>query len=60
MKKNPVKSALAAGKPVVGTWLSLGSVFAARIKSLQTEGIWDDGRLASSFWRRDFAIYRIT
>ena len=31
MKKNPVKSALAAGKPVVGTWLSLGSVFAARI-----------------------------
>ena len=31
MKKNPVKAALAAGKPVVGTWLSLGSVFAARM-----------------------------
>lgn len=31
MKKNPVKSALKAGKPQVGTWLSLGSVFAARL-----------------------------
>lgn len=31
MKKNPVKAALAAGKPQVGTWLSLGSVFAARV-----------------------------
>ncbi|MGE3315810.1 MAG: HpcH/HpaI aldolase/citrate lyase family protein [Planctomycetaceae bacterium] len=31
MKKNPVKAALKAGKPQVGTWLSLGSVFAARI-----------------------------
>ena len=30
MKKNPVKSALKAGKPQVGTWLSTGSTFAAR------------------------------
>jgi 4-hydroxy-2-oxoheptanedioate aldolase len=30
MKANPVKSALAAGKPQIGTWLSLGSVAAAR------------------------------
>ena len=31
MKKNPVKSALAAGKPQVGTWLSFGDVFTARL-----------------------------
>jgi len=31
MKKNPVKAALRAGKPQVGTWLSLGNVFAARL-----------------------------
>jgi len=31
MKKNPVKSALQAGKPQVGTWLSLSSVHAARL-----------------------------
>ncbi len=31
MKKNPVKAALKAGKPQVGTWLSLGNVFAARL-----------------------------
>lgn len=31
MKKNPVKAALKAGQPQVGTWLSLGSVFAARV-----------------------------
>ena len=31
MKKNPVKAALKAGKPQVGTWMSLGSVFAARL-----------------------------
>jgi len=31
MKKNPVKAALKEGKPQVGTWLSLGSVFAARV-----------------------------
>lgn len=31
MKKNPVKAALKEGKPQVGTWLSLGSVFAARL-----------------------------
>ncbi len=30
MKKNPVKVALLEGKPQVGTWLSLGSVVAAR------------------------------
>ncbi len=30
MKPNPVKRALLAGKPQVGTWLSLGSVVAAR------------------------------
>ncbi len=30
MKPNPVKRALKEGKPQVGTWLSLGSVFAAR------------------------------
>lgn len=31
MKKNPVKAALQAGEPQVGTWLSFGSVFASRI-----------------------------
>lgn len=31
MKHNPVKAALKAGKPQVGTWLSLGNVFAARL-----------------------------
>ena len=31
MKKNPVKAALRAGEPQVGTWLSLGNVFAARL-----------------------------
>ncbi len=31
MKKNPVKAALAAGKPQVGTWLSFGDVFTARL-----------------------------
>lgn len=31
MKKNPVKAALAAGEPQVGTWLSFGNVFASRI-----------------------------
>ncbi len=30
MRTNPVKRLLKAGKPVVGTWLSLGSVTAAR------------------------------
>lgn len=30
MKRNPVKQALREGKPQVGTWLSLGSVVAAR------------------------------
>jgi 4-hydroxy-2-oxoheptanedioate aldolase len=30
VKTNPVKQALRAGKPQVGTWLSLGSPFAAR------------------------------
>ena len=30
MKPNPVKRALRAGEPQVGTWLSLGSVVAAR------------------------------
>src|ERR1700758_2168347 len=30
MRKNPVKQALQAGKPSVGTWLSLGSITAAR------------------------------
>ena len=30
MKPNPVKRALQAGQPQIGTWLSLGSVFAAR------------------------------
>ena len=30
MKPNPVKRALKAGKPQVGTWLSLGSVVASR------------------------------
>jgi 4-hydroxy-2-oxoheptanedioate aldolase len=30
LKPNPVKRALKAGEPQVGTWLSLGSVFAAR------------------------------
>jgi 4-hydroxy-2-oxoheptanedioate aldolase len=31
MKRNPVKAALAAGKPQIGTWLSLGNVLAARL-----------------------------
>jgi 4-hydroxy-2-oxoheptanedioate aldolase len=31
MKRNPVKAALKAGKPQVGTWLSLGSVYATRV-----------------------------
>ncbi|MEZ6124627.1 MAG: aldolase/citrate lyase family protein [Planctomycetaceae bacterium] len=31
MKKNPVKAALAAGQPQVGTWLSFGDVFTARL-----------------------------
>src|SRR5438270_12794596 len=30
MRKNPVKQALHAGKPSLGTWLSLGSITAAR------------------------------
>src|SRR5436189_5366138 len=30
MRKNPVKQALHAGKPSVGTWLSMGSITAAR------------------------------
>jgi 4-hydroxy-2-oxoheptanedioate aldolase len=30
MKKNPVKAALKEGKPQVGTWMSMGSVFASR------------------------------
>ena len=31
MRKNPVKAALKAGQPQVGTWLSLGSLFASRV-----------------------------
>lgn len=31
MKQNPVKTALAAGQPQVGTWLSFGDVFTARL-----------------------------
>ena len=31
MRKNPVKAALKAGLPQVGSWLSLGNVFAARL-----------------------------
>ncbi len=31
MKKNPVKAALQAGKPQVGTWLSLTSIHATRL-----------------------------
>ena len=31
MKSNPVKAALADGKPQIGTWLSLPSVFSARL-----------------------------
>src|SRR5437868_8009143 len=30
MRANPVKQALQAGQPSVGTWLSLGSITAAR------------------------------
>src|SRR5229473_1076590 len=30
MRKNPVKQALKAGQPSVGTWLSLGSITASR------------------------------
>lgn len=31
MKSNPVKAALAAGKPQVGTWLSFDNIFSARL-----------------------------
>jgi 4-hydroxy-2-oxoheptanedioate aldolase len=31
MKRNPVKAALRAGQPQVGTWLSLGSLYATRV-----------------------------
>ncbi|MSR59378.1 MAG: 2-dehydro-3-deoxyglucarate aldolase [Planctomycetaceae bacterium] len=31
MKRNPVKAALKAGQPQVGTWLSLGNVYASRV-----------------------------
>jgi 4-hydroxy-2-oxoheptanedioate aldolase len=31
MRKNPVKAALKAGQPQVGTWLSLGNLFASRV-----------------------------
>lgn len=31
MRRNPVKAALKAGQPQIGTWLSLGNVFAARL-----------------------------
>jgi 4-hydroxy-2-oxoheptanedioate aldolase len=31
MKKNPVKAALRAGRPQVGTWLSLGDLMATRV-----------------------------
>ena len=31
MRRNTVKAALKAGQPQVGTWLSLGNVFAARL-----------------------------
>jgi 4-hydroxy-2-oxoheptanedioate aldolase len=31
MKRNPVKAALKAGKPQVGTWLSFGNVLATRL-----------------------------
>lgn len=31
MKKNPVKAALRAGEPQVGTWLSLGNMMATRL-----------------------------
>src|ERR1700704_478174 len=33
MRPNPVKQLLKAGKPAVGTWLSLGSITAARFKA---------------------------
>lgn len=31
MKRNPVKAALKAGQPQVGTWLSLGNTYATRV-----------------------------
>lgn len=31
MKRNPVKAALKAGQPQVGTWLSLGNLYATRV-----------------------------
>ena len=31
MKRNPVKAALKAGKPQLGTWLSLGNTYATRV-----------------------------
>lgn len=31
MKRNPVKAALQAGQPQVGTWLSLGNIYATRV-----------------------------
>jgi hypothetical protein len=38
MKTNPVKAALKAGRPQIGTWLSLGSVAAARFMALIESG----------------------
>src|SRR6201998_685409 len=31
MRTNPVKQALKAGRPAIGTWLSLGNILAARL-----------------------------
>ena len=39
MKPNPVKRALKAGQPQVGTWLSLGSVVAARFLHPATDDL---------------------
>src|ERR671933_1531223 len=39
MKPNPVKRALKAGQPSVGTWLSLGSITAARFLA-RAGGAW--------------------
>ena len=39
MRPNRVKHLLRAGKPAVGTWLSLGSITAARFLA-RSEGLW--------------------
>ena len=49
MKKNPVKAALKAGKPQVGTWLSFGNVFATRLMMSNSRNIDGSRPMMASF-----------